>query len=72
MANCAGCKWLDRYKRDGDGYCCHVERSEQGKEYRQWLREHPGRVAQSPKIRRPDMERCELYEVGDFEARYGS
>lgn len=25
--NCHGCKWLDRYKKDGNGYCCKVERS---------------------------------------------
>lgn len=24
--NCHGCKWLDRYKKDGNGYCCKVER----------------------------------------------
>ena len=27
MMNCHGCKWLDRYKIDGNGYCCMVERS---------------------------------------------
>ena len=25
--NCHGCKWLDRYKVDGRGYCCMAERS---------------------------------------------
>lgn len=25
--NCHGCKWLDRYKKDGNGYCCMVERT---------------------------------------------
>ena len=54
MNNCHGCKWLDRYRIDGNGYCCKVERSETQKE----------------KIRRPDMERCELYEAGDWENRW--
>lgn len=52
--NCHGCKWLDRYKKDGNGYCCMVERSK----------------TQREKVRRPDMERCELYKPGDFNARY--
>lgn len=50
VKNCHGCKWLDRYKEDGRGYCSRVERSEQGKAHRRWLWEH--------------MERCELYEEG--------
>lgn len=29
ILNCHGCKWLDRYKKDGNGYCCMVERSSQ-------------------------------------------
>ena len=48
------CKWLDRYKKDGNGYCCMVERSK----------------TQREKVRRPDMERCELYKPGDFNTRY--
>lgn len=44
--NCHGCKWLDRYKKDGNGYCCMVVRSK----------------TQTSKVRRPDMERCELYK----------
>lgn len=24
VLNCHGCKWLDRYKKDGNGYCCMV------------------------------------------------
>jgi hypothetical protein len=52
--NCHGCKWLDRYKKDGNGYCCMVERSK----------------TQREKVRRPDMERCELYKPGDFSTRY--
>ena len=51
--NCHGCKWLDRYKMDGNGYCCHVVMS---KTYS---------LIKSAKVRRPDMERCELYEAGD-------
>lgn len=45
-----------------------VERSEQGKAHRRWLREHKeelelGRKEEpSIKVRTPDMERCELYE----------
>lgn len=52
--NCHGCKWLDRYKKDGNGYYCMVERSK----------------TQREKVRRPDMERCELYKPGDFSTRY--
>lgn len=48
--NCHGCKWLDRYKKDGNGYCCMVVRSK----------------TQTSKVRRPDMERCELYKPGDW------
>ena len=40
--------------RDGNGYCCMVERSK----------------TQREKVRRPDMERCELYKPGDFSTRY--
>ena len=54
ILNCHGCKWLDRYKKDGNGYCCMVERSK----------------TQREKVRRPDMERCELYKPGDFSTRY--
>lgn len=55
--NCCGCKWLDRYKKDGNGYCCMVERSSQ---------KHDVHC----KIRYPEKERCELYEAGDFATRY--
>ena len=54
MNNCHGCKWLDRYRIDGNGYCSKVERSK----------------TQSKKVRRPHMERCELYCEGDFATRY--
>ena len=70
VKNCHGCKWLDRYKEDGRGYCCMVVRSEQGKAHRRWLWEHReefmlGRKEEpSIKVRTPDMERCELYEEG--------
>lgn len=52
--NCHGCKWLDRYKKDGNGYCCMVVRSK----------------TQTSKVRRPDMERCVLYKPGDWKTRW--
>lgn len=52
--NCHGCKWLDRYKVDGGGYCCMVELSK----------------TQSAKARFPNMERCELYKPGDWATRW--
>lgn len=52
--NCHGCKWLDRYKKDGEGYCCMVVRSK----------------TQNEKIRRADMQRCELYKSGDWKTRW--
>ena len=45
---------LAEEKKDGNGYCCMVERSK----------------TQREKVRRPDMERCELYKPGDFNTRY--
>lgn len=74
--NCYGCKWLDRHKQEGNGYCYMVERSSQGEAHRVYLREHQeeydlGRKEmQAIKIRKPDMERCELYEAGDWKTRY--
>ena len=53
--NCHGCKWLDRYKQDGRGYCCKVERSKE---------------INRDKQRLPNMSRCELYEKGDFKTRH--
>ena len=55
--NCHGCKWLDEVKSQpkGSGYCCRVVRSK----------------TQNKKARYSYMERCELYEQGDFDARYG-
>lgn len=52
--NCHGCKWLDETKPAGSGYCCTVERSK----------------TQDEKVRRPHMERCELYSPGNFKERY--
>ena len=55
--NCHGCKWLDEVESQpkGSGYCCQVVRSE----------------TQNKKARYSYMERCELYEQGDFSTRYG-
>ena len=53
--NCHGCKWLDRYKQDGRGYCSMIERSKK---------------TNKDKRRLPHMSRCELYEKGDFKTRY--
>ncbi len=50
IQNCHGCKWLDRYKTNGRGYCCMVARSK----------------TQNEKARKPDMPRCELYEAGEY------
>lgn len=52
--NCHGCKWLDEVKKKGNGYCCMVVRSK----------------TQCEKVRRFDMEKCELYEKGDFKKRH--
>lgn len=56
--NCHGCKWLDEVKAQdpGNGYCCMVERS---KSYKPGMR-----------ARYSNMERCELYEKGDFATRW--
>jgi len=64
--NCHGCKHLDRYKEDGDGYCSRVVRS---KSY-QPQRVENGKLMNSSCVRRPDMERCELYAAGDYATRY--
>lgn len=74
--NCHGCKWLDRYKQDGRGYCTHVESSAQGRAHRIYLEEHKeeyilGRAEEpSIKVRMPNMERCELYAPGDYKTRF--
>lgn len=64
--NCHCCKWLDRYKQDGSGYCGHIVHS---KSYHGQYVEN-GRLMPSSCVRRPDMERCELYEAGDWKNRY--
>lgn len=52
--NCHGCKWLDEFGKNGDGYCCMVVRSK----------------TQTSKVRRPDMMPCELYQPGNWATRY--
>lgn len=67
--NCAGCKWLDVSQRGKDparGYCCHVEQSSQRNLV--YISEYGENIG--PKVRRSDMERCELYEEGLFKDRY--
>lgn len=66
--NCHGCKWLDEISKEppGSGYCCRVARS---KDY------HTMECAidcghRAPQIRRPEDERCELYEAGAWVTRY--
>lgn len=65
--NCHGCKHLDRYKQDGNGYCAMVVRS---KSYHDMYAEN-GKLMPSSCVRTPDMERCELYEPGALETRWG-
>ncbi len=64
--NCHGCKWLDETRPQGAGYCCTVQRSRN-------YHTMPcvidcGRRA--PEIRRPEAQRCELFEPGDFRTRF--
>ena len=56
--NCAGCKWLDQVQHyaKGEGYCAMVIRSRNYK---------LGDCA-----RYSNMERCELYEQGEFKTRF--
>lgn len=69
--NCHGCKHLEQYKQDGNGcgYCCMVEESQQGKAHSAYLFAHRAEyelgqaLPPSIKIRKPNMERCELYEA---------
>lgn len=76
IMNCHGCKWLDRYKKDGNGYCAHVENSKQGRTHRAYIWANRqkyilGRAEEpSIKVRTPDMERCELYKLGDWKTRW--
>lgn len=74
--NCHGCKWLDETRPAGSGYCCQVERSKENRELQEHIRKHYAEYEYgqnelpSLKVRRPDMERCELYEAGSFSERY--
>lgn len=56
--NCHGCKWPDQVKNgsSGNGYCCMVVRS---KNYKA-----------GDMVRHSNMDRCELYEAGNFANRY--
>lgn len=80
MANCHGCKHLDevRSEPEGTGYCCVAERSKAGRELNQYIRAHQEEFAlgrnpvPSIKVRRPDMERCELFAPGSFANRFDS
>ena len=67
MNNCHGCKWLDRYKSDGNGYCSMVTRSNTFKGAHV---NNNGEVIPSSRVRKPHMARCELYKSGDFATRY--
>lgn len=78
MANCHGCKHLDELRTGpkGAGYCCKAELSKAGRELTQYIRTHQeefalGRnPAPSIKVRRSDMERCELFASGSFANRF--
>lgn len=66
--SCHGCKYLDEVQKGphGAGYCCQVVLS---KAYNTMdCATDCGHRA--PSIRRPQDERCELYEAGDFATRY--
>lgn len=66
--NCCGCKFLDESRKGprGAGYCCQVvlSKSFDTMECATDCRHR------APRIRRPQDERCELYEPGNFAARY--
>ena len=65
---CHGCKWLDEVKSQpaGSGYCAMVVRA---KDYHgAYFKD--GEMRTSSCVRRPDMERCELYEEGLFKERF--
>lgn len=68
--NCHGCKWLDEVRKapPGSGYCSMVQRS---KNYR-FMDCTIDCGCRAPEIRRPDDERCELYEAGAWATRYTS
>lgn len=64
LANCKGCIWLDANGRNG--YCSEVVRSAT---YRA-PELKGGKLIPSNRVRLPDMERCELYEPGEFARRW--
>lgn len=66
--NCHGCKHLCETKKgpEGDGYCAHVIRSAGYAA----AGEAGGKWTPSSCVRRPDMERCELYSAGNYETRF--
>ena len=68
--NCHGCKWLDEARKAplGSGYCSMVQRS---KNYR-FMDCAIDCGHRAPEIRRPEDERCELYEAGAWATRYTS
>ena len=53
--NCHGCKYLDRYKTNGSGYCAKVSES---------------KTQSGKRARFPNMPRCELYASGDWKKRF--
>lgn len=64
--NCHGCRWLDETWPQGAGYCSTVERS-------QAYHTMPCIIdcgQRAPKVRRPEFQRCELFEPGDFKTRF--
>ena len=66
--SCHGCKHLDEARKGppGAGYCCQVVLSKAF--YTMDCAIDCGHRA--PRIRRPQDERCELYEPGGFATRY--
>lgn len=64
ISNCSGCKWLDRYRVDGNGYCSMVVRSKTF--HGASVSKHDGRLFPSSCVRRANMLPCEFYEPGNF------
>ena len=66
--NCHGCKWLDEIKKGpmGAGYCAYVVRADS------YIpsRVENGKLLPSSCVRKSDMERCELYAVGNYATRF--
>lgn len=65
--SCHGCKYLDEARKGprGAGYCCQVVLSK----FYATMECTMDCGHRAPKIRRPQDERCELYEAGDFSTR---